>query len=114
MKRILAAAMALALLVGSAGIASAQPGGDRNDRGNQRAGENGRGNNGNHYGNQNHNWRRGQRMDRQDWDRGNRIDYREYQLAPPRRGYEWREVDGNFIMGAVATGVILSIIATGH
>ena len=53
-------------------------------------------------------------MDRQEWDRGNRIDYREYQLAPPRRGYEWREVDGNFIMGAVATGVILSIIANGH
>jgi Ni/Co efflux regulator RcnB len=115
MKRFLASTLALALVVGSAGIASADPRGDRNDRGHQRAGDNGRGNNGTHFGqNQNHNWRRGQRMDRQDWDRGNRIDYREYQLSRPRRGYEWREVDGNFIMGAVATGVILSIIANGH
>jgi Ni/Co efflux regulator RcnB len=112
MKRFLASAMALALVVGSAGIASADPRGDHNDRGQQ--GDNGRGNNGHHYGNQNHNWRRGQRMERQDWDRGNRIDYREYHLSRPQRGYEWREIDGNYVLAAVATGVIFSIIANGH
>jgi Ni/Co efflux regulator RcnB len=126
MKRFLASTLALALVVGSAGIASADPRGDHNDRGqqgdhNERGGyhDNGRGNsghfdNGHHYGNRDHNWRRGQRMDHQDWDRGNRIDYREYHLSAPRRGYEWREVDGNYVLAAVATGVIFSIIANGH
>ncbi len=53
-------------------------------------------------------------MDRRDWDRGDRIDYREYHLSAPRRGYEWRVVDGNYVLAAVATGVIFSIIANGH
>ncbi|MDE1163607.1 MAG: RcnB family protein [Acidobacteriaceae bacterium] len=59
------------------------------------------------------NWHRGYRMAPNDWGRGRRIDYRAYHLAPPRRGYEWREVDGNYVMAAVATGIIAStIIAT--
>jgi Ni/Co efflux regulator RcnB len=57
------------------------------------------------------NWRKGYRMDRNDWNRGDRVDYRQYHLAPPRRGYEWRRVDGNFVMAAVATGVIASLVA---
>lgn len=56
-------------------------------------------------------WRRGHRMDRNDWGRGERIDYRSHRLPPPRRGYEWREVDGNYVMAAVATGLIASVIA---
>lgn len=55
-------------------------------------------------------WRRGHRMPPQDWDRGERIDYRQYRLPPPRRGYEWRRVDGNYVMAAVATGLIASVI----
>ena len=34
-----------------------------------------------------------------------------------RNGYEWRQVDGNYVLAAVATGVIASVIvatATGH
>ncbi len=57
------------------------------------------------------NWRKGYRMDRNDWNRGDRVDYRQYHLAAPRRGYEWRRVDGNFVMASVATGVIASLIA---
>ncbi|MEO6802789.1 MAG: RcnB family protein [Granulicella sp.] len=56
-------------------------------------------------------WRRGHRMDRNDWNRGERIDYRQYRLRAPRRGYEWREVDGNYVMAAVATGLIATVIA---
>ncbi len=56
-------------------------------------------------------WRRGARMNHNDWNRGERVDYRRYHLQAPRRGYEWREVDGNFVMAAVATGVIASVIA---
>ena len=54
-------------------------------------------------------------MDQGDWNRGERVDYRTYHLAAPRRGYEWREVDGNYVMAAIATGVIAStIIAASH
>ena len=56
-------------------------------------------------------WRRGHRMNHDDWNRGERIDYRHYHLHAPPRGYEWREVDGNYVMAAVATGVIASVIA---
>ncbi len=56
-------------------------------------------------------WRKGHRMNRNDWGRGQRIDYRSHRLPPPRRGYEWREVDGNYVMAAVATGLIASVIA---
>jgi Ni/Co efflux regulator RcnB len=55
-------------------------------------------------------WRKGYHMDHQDWDRGERIDYRHYHLRRPPRGYEWREVDGNYVLAAVATGVIASVI----
>jgi Ni/Co efflux regulator RcnB len=50
-------------------------------------------------------------MNNNDWSRGQRVDYRTYHLAAPRRGYEWRQVDGNFVMAAVATGVIASVVA---
>ena len=62
-------------------------------------------------------WKRGYHMRHEDWDRGERIDYRRYHLHAPPRGYEWREVDGNYVLAAVATGVIASVIvaaATGH
>ena len=60
-------------------------------------------------------WKKGHRMNDADWSRGQRIDYRQHHLSAPRRGYEWREVDGNYVMAAVATGVIASVvIASSH
>jgi Ni/Co efflux regulator RcnB len=59
-------------------------------------------------------WKRGHRMRHDDWSRGNRVDWHEHHLRRPPRGYEWREVDGNFVLGAVATGLIASIIANQH
>jgi Ni/Co efflux regulator RcnB len=56
-------------------------------------------------------WKKGYHMDHNDWDRGEPVDYHTYHLQKPRRGYEWREVDGNFVMAAVATGVIASVVA---
>ncbi len=56
-------------------------------------------------------WRRGARMRHEDWDRGARVDYRHYHLRRPPSGYEWREVDGNYVLAAVATGVIASVVA---
>jgi Ni/Co efflux regulator RcnB len=56
-------------------------------------------------------WRKGYRMHQEDWNRGERVDYRQYHLHAPPRGYEWRQVDGNYVLAAVATGVIASVIA---
>jgi len=56
-------------------------------------------------------WRRGGYVARYDWDRGYRVDYRGYRrLYAPPYGYEWRRVDNNYVLAAVATGLIASII----
>jgi Ni/Co efflux regulator RcnB len=56
-------------------------------------------------------WKKGSHMNHDDWNRGERVDYQHYRLQAPPRGYEWREVDGNYVMAAVATGVIASVVA---
>ncbi len=55
-------------------------------------------------------WKKGYHLRHEDWDRGERVDYRHYHLRRPPRGYEWREVDGNYVLAAIATGVIASVI----
>ena len=55
-------------------------------------------------------WKHGYHMNHDDWDRGQTVDYRTYHLQQPRSGYEWRQVDGNYVMAAVATGVIASVV----
>ena len=57
-----------------------------------------------------HEWRRGSRLDHNTWNRGQRVDYRAHRLSRPPRGYEWRRVDDNYVLAAVATGVIASIL----
>jgi Ni/Co efflux regulator RcnB len=101
MKRIVASMLALTMAVGAAGAASAQPyHGDRHDR----------------HGGYSHgwhdrsDWRRGGYVGRGDWGRGHVIDYRRHHLRRPPRGYEWREVDGRYVMAAVASGIIADII----
>ena len=56
-------------------------------------------------------WRKGYHMRNEDWSRGRAVDWRARHLRRPPRGYEWREVDGNYVMAAVATGIIASVIA---
>lgn len=55
-------------------------------------------------------WKKGYHMQKNDWNRGERVDYRHYHLQRPPSGYEWRMVDGNYVLGAIATGVIASVI----
>jgi Ni/Co efflux regulator RcnB len=56
-------------------------------------------------------WKKGYHMQSADWNRAERVDnYRDYHLSAPPRGYEWREVDGNYVLAAVATGVIASVV----
>ena len=56
-------------------------------------------------------WKKGAKMRDEDWKRGEHIDYREHHLRAPPHGYEWRAVDGNYVLAAVATGVIASVVA---
>ena len=57
-----------------------------------------------------HEWRRGERFERAEWYRYPAVDYRSHHLRAPPRGYEWRYVDGRYILAAVATGIIADII----
>lgn len=57
-------------------------------------------------------WKRGYHMRPEDWNRGERVDnWRDYHLSAPPRGYEWREVDGNYVLAAVTTGIVASVVA---
>jgi Ni/Co efflux regulator RcnB len=65
----------------------------------------------NHHYVRHEEWKKGSHIRDEDWRRADRVDYRHYHLNAPPRGYEWREVDGNFVLAAVATGVIATVIA---
>lgn len=56
-------------------------------------------------------WHKGARISHDDWNRGERVDWRAHHLRRPARGYEWRRVDGNYVLAAAATGLIASAIA---
>ena len=59
-----------------------------------------------------HDWRKGGRIEAGDWNRGARVaDWRGHHLHAPRRGYEWRDVDGNYVLAAIAGGAIADIVA---
>jgi hypothetical protein len=61
-----------------------------------------------------------------DWHRGDRLppdyrgpqyvvdDWRGYDLQPPPSGYQWVQVNGDFVLAAIATGVISSILLAPH
>lgn len=87
-----------------------------------------RGPHGDYRGNQD--FRDGRQFDRggfpqphADWRRGGRVpqeyrgrnyvvqDWRAYRLQQPPRGYQWVGVGGDFVLAAIATGVIANIIA---
>ncbi len=55
-------------------------------------------------------WRKGGRIDHDDWNRGDQIDYHQYHLAPPPRGYEWRMVDGYYVLANTSNFQIRTVI----
>src|SRR5581483_4658553 len=101
MNKIVTAALVGCIFIGGAGAAAAQPYHDAHGRYAH--------DNGYHNGWRN-DWRRGARMDNDAWRRGARVDWRRHHLRAPPRGYEWREVDGRYVMAAVANGLIADII----
>jgi Ni/Co efflux regulator RcnB len=60
-----------------------------------------------------HHWNSGERMGRTDWSSAQPIDYRQHNLRAPPSGYEWRESNGQYVLAAVATGLIASVILDG-
>lgn len=117
MKRITTAAAAAVLALTSlTGAAFAQPGPDHwdnhggpppgHEHWDNRGGPPG-GPPGHAYGH----WRKGDRVDRGEWRRYDRVDWRRHHLRAPPRGYEWREVNGQYVLAAAATGLIAAIIA---
>jgi len=55
-------------------------------------------------------WKHGAKISHDDWNRGEQVDYKQHHLHAPPSGYEWRQVDGNYVMAAVATGLISSVV----
>ena len=100
MNKLVSAAFAAAIAVTSVSAASAQPGRDDHQSGRN-----------DHHAVQHSDWKKGHRIAHEDWNRGQPVDWRSHHLARPRRGYEWREVDGNWVLAAAATGLIASAIA---
>jgi Ni/Co efflux regulator RcnB len=45
-----------------------------------------------------------------DWSSAKSVDYRQRNLREPPSGYEWRESNGQFVLGAIATGLIASVV----
>lgn len=110
MNKLLIAAAALSLAVPS--LASAQ------SYDHQRDGHEGGGNTqhqgwGQDRGGGGQHYQRGERMGYNDWSGAPHIDYREHHLRRPGRGYEWREYNGQYVLAAVATGLIASAIING-
>lgn len=60
-------------------------------------------------------WAKGQRLDARYRDNRYYVsDYRRHGLRAPPRGYRWQRVDDRFLLTAVATGLIASVIIANH
>jgi Ni/Co efflux regulator RcnB len=55
-------------------------------------------------------WKKGAQMKKEDWGRGEAVDYRSNHLKAPASGYEWRQVDGNYVMAGSSTGSIRLVV----
>ena len=113
MKTLLTAAIALSLLGGTA--ASAQPyghanGHDRDDRRQEQRSDRHDDRRDNKASRAS--WRQGQRLPASYRTRGHYVDYRQHHLRQPPRGYQWVQADNNYVLVALTSGLIASIIAS--
>ena len=57
-------------------------------------------------------WKKGYHMKQEDWSRAQPVgDWKAHHLRTPPRGYEWRSVDGNYVLADINTGVVNMAIA---
>jgi Ni/Co efflux regulator RcnB len=55
-------------------------------------------------------WKKGHEIRHEDWSRGQRVEYRQYHLSTPPRGYEWRLIDGNYVLVNTSNFQIYSVV----
>lgn len=58
-------------------------------------------------------WKKGSHMRSEDWSRGEQVDWHAHHLRQPPRGYEWREIDGNYVL-ANSGGLVFSVVIASH
>lgn len=56
-----------------------------------------------------HHWRRGERLP-DEYRHGGYVDWRSHRLHAPPRGYQWVEVDGDYVLVALASGIVADLI----
>lgn len=108
MKRVIGSLLAVSLLLSSTAFAQQSPQQDQDrDRGHQ---QEDRGHGGHGGGkDERHPPKRGERL--AEGQRGDRVeDYKRHGLKRPPKGHEWRKVDDRYVLVAVATGLITSVI----
>ena len=108
---LFASGVAALMIAGAPAAAAAQ---DRHDASQQETMRSER-RDGDHQGwgadrGQDHAYRRGERMGYNDWSAAPVVDYRSRHLRRPKRGYEWREHNGRYILAEIATGAIASVV----
>ena len=61
-----------------------------------------------------HRWRQGQRLDRRYGSYSTVNDWRARRLPAPRRGYHWVRQGDDYVLAALAGGLIASVIAANN
>ena len=60
-------------------------------------------------------WHKGERLPAEYRDRNYVVDnWHEHGLQAPPRGYQWVGVNGDYVLAAIATGVITNVLLAGH
>lgn len=128
---VASAALALCMAAGSAFAQDRRHDRGNDHRNNQRFEQSHRQADGRHPGYRGHqDFRQGRHFDRKgyphprsEWRRGGRVpteyrgrnyvvnDWRSHRLQAPQRGQQWVSVGGDYVLAAVATGLILQIVA---
>jgi Ni/Co efflux regulator RcnB len=97
MKKAVIAQLVIVSLLGTSGAAFAQ---QHND---------------DHHGVPHNDWHKGERLPAEYRDHNYVVDdWHEHGLHAPPRGYQWVGVNGDYVLAAVATGVIASVLLSGH
>ena len=55
-------------------------------------------------------WKKGVPIKQGDWDRGESVDYHHNHLSAPPRGYEWRVVDGHYVLANRSSYQIRTVV----
>ena len=60
-------------------------------------------------------WHTGERLPAEYRDRNYVVDnWHDHGLQAPPRGYQWVGVNGDYVLAAIATGIIANVLLTGH